>query len=334
MNHYLGLPEETAASSFSVHYYDCIFELLITVSGVGPKMGLSLLSTLSPDAFRLALANQEPALLARTPGVGKRTAEKIVLELKDKVRGRLPASGRKPAPSPCPSVPARSSAVRCRRPCAAGAGSWWPAPGASVGAERAEQAQAHLRPDAAHRDQQFDLIVCFSLGVMSCNHSSGQKTTMPPSPPATPNNESLFGVARVWRPRFHLHYYDCIFELLITVSGVGPKMGLSLLSTLSPDAFRLALANQEPALLARTPGVGKRTAEKIVLELKDKVRGRLPASGRKPALHLVLQFQVDRKRRCRRLLRQPQIMNHYLGLPEETAASSFSSTTMIAAHYP
>ena len=68
-----------------------------------------------------------------------------------------------------------------------------------------------------------------------------------------------------------------IFEMLITVSGVGPKMALNLLSTLSPDAFRLALANQEPALLARTPGVGKRTAEKIVLELKDKVKA--PASG-------------------------------------------------------
>jgi Holliday junction DNA helicase RuvA len=68
-----------------------------------------------------------------------------------------------------------------------------------------------------------------------------------------------------------------IFEMLITVSGVGPKMALSLLSTLSPDAFRLALANQEPALLARTPGVGKRTAEKIVLELKDKVKA--PTSG-------------------------------------------------------
>jgi Holliday junction DNA helicase RuvA len=54
-------------------------------------------------------------------------------------------------------------------------------------------------------------------------------------------------------------------------------MALNLLSTLSPDAFRLALANQEPALLARTPGVGKRTAEKIVLELKDKVKA--PASG-------------------------------------------------------
>ena len=68
-----------------------------------------------------------------------------------------------------------------------------------------------------------------------------------------------------------------IFEMLLSVSGVGPKMALSILSTLSPDALRLALANQEPALLARTPGVGKRTAEKIVLELKDKVKA--PVSG-------------------------------------------------------
>jgi len=67
-----------------------------------------------------------------------------------------------------------------------------------------------------------------------------------------------------------------IFELLLTVSGVGPKVALSTLSTFSPDALRLALANQEPALFARVPGIGKRTAEKIVLELKDKVK---PPSG-------------------------------------------------------
>lgn len=63
-----------------------------------------------------------------------------------------------------------------------------------------------------------------------------------------------------------------LFELLLGVSGVGPKVALSVLSTLSPDALRLALSNQEPAVIARAPGVGKRTAEKIVLELKDKVR--------------------------------------------------------------
>ncbi|MFN3332773.1 MAG: Holliday junction branch migration protein RuvA [Caldilinea sp.] len=68
-----------------------------------------------------------------------------------------------------------------------------------------------------------------------------------------------------------------VFELLLTVSGVGPKVALTTLSTLSPDALRLALANGEPAVLARVPGIGKRTAEKIVVELKDKIKP--PASG-------------------------------------------------------
>ncbi len=64
-----------------------------------------------------------------------------------------------------------------------------------------------------------------------------------------------------------------MFELLLTVSGVGPKVALSALSVMSPDGLRNALAAEEPALIARVPGIGKRTAEKIVLELKDKVRG-------------------------------------------------------------
>lgn len=67
------------------------------------------------------------------------------------------------------------------------------------------------------------------------------------------------------------------FELLLTVNGVGPKVALSTLSAMSPDALRLALVNEEPGLIARVPGIGRRTAEKIVLELKDKVRG--PTTG-------------------------------------------------------
>ncbi|MBP7963047.1 MAG: Holliday junction branch migration protein RuvA [Caldilineaceae bacterium] len=62
-----------------------------------------------------------------------------------------------------------------------------------------------------------------------------------------------------------------LFELLLGVSGVGPKVALSALSSLAPDALRLAIGNREPALLARVPGIGKRTAEKIVLDLRDKV---------------------------------------------------------------
>ncbi|MEZ4640385.1 MAG: Holliday junction branch migration protein RuvA [Caldilineaceae bacterium] len=64
-----------------------------------------------------------------------------------------------------------------------------------------------------------------------------------------------------------------IFELLLGVSGIGPKVALSTLSSLTPDALRLAVANKEPAIVARVPGVGKRTAEKIVLELQGKLAG-------------------------------------------------------------
>jgi Holliday junction DNA helicase RuvA len=63
-----------------------------------------------------------------------------------------------------------------------------------------------------------------------------------------------------------------MFEMLLGVNGVGPKVAMATLSVLSPDALRMALANEEPALIARVPGVGKRTAEKIVLELKGKVK--------------------------------------------------------------
>jgi len=63
-----------------------------------------------------------------------------------------------------------------------------------------------------------------------------------------------------------------MFQLLLSVNGVGPKVALATLSTLSPDALRLALSNEEPGVVARVPGIGKRTAEKIVLELKDKVQ--------------------------------------------------------------
>jgi Holliday junction DNA helicase RuvA len=63
-----------------------------------------------------------------------------------------------------------------------------------------------------------------------------------------------------------------MFELLLGVNGVGPKVALATLGVLSPDMLRMAVASEEPAMIARVPGVGKRTAEKIVLELRDKVK--------------------------------------------------------------
>jgi Holliday junction DNA helicase RuvA len=63
-----------------------------------------------------------------------------------------------------------------------------------------------------------------------------------------------------------------MFELLLGVNGVGPKVALATLGVLNPDMIRSAVASEEPAMIARVPGVGKRTAEKIVLELRDKVK--------------------------------------------------------------
>lgn len=63
-----------------------------------------------------------------------------------------------------------------------------------------------------------------------------------------------------------------LFETLLGVSGVGPKAAMSIMSTLSPDTLRRAILNNQPAALARAPGVGKKTAEAIVLHLKDKIK--------------------------------------------------------------
>ncbi len=62
-----------------------------------------------------------------------------------------------------------------------------------------------------------------------------------------------------------------LFEVLLGVSGVGPKLALSILSTLPPDTIRMAVANDEPGLLTRVPGIGAKSARKILFHLKDKI---------------------------------------------------------------
>jgi len=62
-----------------------------------------------------------------------------------------------------------------------------------------------------------------------------------------------------------------LFKLLLSVSGVGPKTALALLSTVSPDVLRQAVVQEEPALLSRVPGIGPKTARAIIFHLKDKL---------------------------------------------------------------
>ncbi len=62
-----------------------------------------------------------------------------------------------------------------------------------------------------------------------------------------------------------------LFERLITVSGIGPKVALAMLSALSPDALMRAIAGEDVALLSSVPGIGKKTAQRVIIELKDKL---------------------------------------------------------------
>ena len=59
-----------------------------------------------------------------------------------------------------------------------------------------------------------------------------------------------------------------VFRLLIGVSGIGPKGGLGILSALGPDDLRFAVASNDVKAIQAAPGIGKKTAEKLILELK------------------------------------------------------------------
>lgn len=63
-----------------------------------------------------------------------------------------------------------------------------------------------------------------------------------------------------------------VFRLLIGVNGIGPKGALGILSALSPDDLRFAVASGDAKAISRAPGVGVKTAQRIILDLKDKLR--------------------------------------------------------------
>ncbi len=68
-----------------------------------------------------------------------------------------------------------------------------------------------------------------------------------------------------------------LFELLLTTSGVGPKLALAVLSTLSPDALTRAVADGDADAFTLVPGVGRKLAQRLLLELNDKLGATEPA---------------------------------------------------------
>ena len=88
-----------------------LFLLLTGVTGVGPKMALALLSTLSAGDLRLAIIMEDDKTLARAPGVGKKIAQRITLELKDKLGQFEFSGGNAPAVSSAPAAPVAADNV-------------------------------------------------------------------------------------------------------------------------------------------------------------------------------------------------------------------------------
>ena len=77
------------------------------------------------------------------------------------------------------------------------------------------------------------------------------------------NDEALYGFTSLAAKK--------LFELLISVNGVGPKAAMSILSLASPEEVRNAIANADSAFVSKAPGVGKKSAERIIVDLSDKV---------------------------------------------------------------
>ncbi len=74
---------------------------------------------------------------------------------------------------------------------------------------------------------------------------------------------ALFGFAETQEKR--------LFEKLLTITGIGPKLAITVLSGIAADRLIAAIRGQDHATLTRIPGIGKKTAERVVLELKDKL---------------------------------------------------------------
>jgi len=86
---------------------------------------------------------------------------------------------------------------------------------------------------------------------------------------------TLYGFA-TWAQRL-------LFDQLLAVSGIGPKVAMSLLSSLSPDDLKAALASGDVVRLSKVPGIGRKTAERMVLELKGKIDPRGVMAGVMPS---------------------------------------------------
>jgi holliday junction DNA helicase RuvA len=102
--------DQLALFGFATALEQTLFERLIAISGIGPKVALAVLSGIEPRDLVTAIQRSDLARLTRIPGVGKKTAERIVLELRDRLPKALEAEA-SGAPAPSPSDDLRDDLV-------------------------------------------------------------------------------------------------------------------------------------------------------------------------------------------------------------------------------
>ena len=130
---------------------------------------------------------------------------------------------------------------------------------------------AHLRGKLIHKQPGQAIVeaagvgydVVISVPTFTALPSIGAETALHIHTQVSEDQIALFGFLDSEEKR--------LFERLITVSGVGPKLAIKMLSGLQPDRTVQAIRAQDHAQLTRIPGVGKKLAERLVVELKDKL---------------------------------------------------------------
>jgi Holliday junction DNA helicase RuvA len=103
--------------------------------------------------------------------------------------------------------------------------------------------------------------------------------------PATGSEVTLFVHTQVREDSITLYGFQdrtdrAVFRLVLSVQGIGPKLAMALVGTTEPEALASAIAREDVVGLTRVPGLGKKTASRLVLELKDKLGKLLLAQGR------------------------------------------------------
>ena len=131
---------------------------------------------------------------------------------------------------------------------------------------------SYIKGILAQISEEFIVLECYGMGYQITVPSSwieqlppiGTKLTVHTYLQVREDGISLYGFKN---PR-----QKQVYEWLIRVNGVGPKAAMGILSTLEPDDLSLAVLTEDAKMISKAPGIGLKTAKKIILELKDKMK--------------------------------------------------------------